>query len=438
MVAANQVAVVGGLAADGRLPDDRRIDQGRREPGRGRGREARGGSQDAGRPGGHDRAPAGRASTADPRQHPPLPPGRRDPLTDRHLPSLPAAFETGHHSGAHGSIVTGTLRLAVAVAAPGRHGLSLDVEADGRSATVRDPGPAIAITPIGTGTARIALNLTPLTTWRGRGPDQRTDSQMTESPTTSCGLSVRADGGSLRNRPSKSTTIPTSRQPDVVTPWLACIRATRAPNTRLRGGHIGSASAAGRDVLEVGPELCITPSRGCVNRLTPRTPAGVGSGGRTARRQGAAMANSQEPAGDGNSTEKAKLAWVNNAIVAGVVSAVIAGAISLTAVSSKITTTPYKRKPPRRYKPPGSWKQQRRPCSRPRTASMTTQTKCPEGVAWLQCSEHAAGYPTYVVDAANLQAVATVVADGTAGNPFHAACIRRSGHNPLIDGHRRV
>ena len=45
------------------------------------------------------------------------------------------------------------------------------------------------------------------------------------------------------------------------------------------------------------------------------------------------MANSQEPAGDGNSTEKAKLAWVNNAIVAGVVSAVIAGAISLTAVS---------------------------------------------------------------------------------------------------------
>lgn len=128
------------------------------------------------------------------------------------------------------------------------------------------------------------------------------------------------------------------------------------------------------------------------------------------------MANSQEPAGDGNSTEKAKLAWVNNAIVAGVVSAVIAEAISLTAVSSKITTTPYKRKPPRRYKPPGSWKQQRRPCSRPRTASMTTQTKCPEGVAWLQCSEHAAGYPTYVVDAANLQAVATVVADGTAGN----------------------
>ena len=46
---------------------------------------------------------------------------------------------------------------------------------------------------------------------------------------------------------------------------------------------------------------------------------------------------------------------------------------------------------------------------------MTTQTKCPEGVAWLQCSEHAAGDPTYVVDAANLQAIATVVADGTAG-----------------------
>lgn len=37
------------------------------------------------------------------------------------------------------------------------HGWSLDVEADGRSATVRAPGPAIAITSIGTGTARIAL-----------------------------------------------------------------------------------------------------------------------------------------------------------------------------------------------------------------------------------------------------------------------------------------
>ena len=88
----DQVAVVGGLVADWRLPDDRRVDQGRREPGRGRGCETRGGSQDAGRPGGHDRAPAGHASTADPRQHPPFPPGRRDPLTDRHLPSLPAAF----------------------------------------------------------------------------------------------------------------------------------------------------------------------------------------------------------------------------------------------------------------------------------------------------------------------------------------------------------
>jgi hypothetical protein len=50
-----------------------------------------------------------------------------------------------------------TPRLAVAVGAPGRHGWSLDVEADGRSATVRAPGPAIAITLIGTGTARIAL-----------------------------------------------------------------------------------------------------------------------------------------------------------------------------------------------------------------------------------------------------------------------------------------
>ena len=59
----DQVAVVGGLVADGRLSDDRRVDQGRREPGRGRGCEACGGSQDAGRPGGHDRAPAGRAST---------------------------------------------------------------------------------------------------------------------------------------------------------------------------------------------------------------------------------------------------------------------------------------------------------------------------------------------------------------------------------------
>jgi hypothetical protein len=39
----------------------------------------------------------------------------------------------------------------------GRHGWSLDVEADGRPATVRAPGPAIAITSIGTGTARIAL-----------------------------------------------------------------------------------------------------------------------------------------------------------------------------------------------------------------------------------------------------------------------------------------
>jgi hypothetical protein len=37
------------------------------------------------------------------------------------------------------------------------HSWSLDVEADGRSATVRAPGPAIAITSIGTGTARIAL-----------------------------------------------------------------------------------------------------------------------------------------------------------------------------------------------------------------------------------------------------------------------------------------
>ena len=37
------------------------------------------------------------------------------------------------------------------------HGWSLDVETDGRSAIVRAPGPAIAITSIGTGTARIAL-----------------------------------------------------------------------------------------------------------------------------------------------------------------------------------------------------------------------------------------------------------------------------------------
>jgi hypothetical protein len=36
------------------------------------------------------------------------------------------------------------------------HGWSLDVEADGRSATVRPPARAIAITSIGTGTARIA------------------------------------------------------------------------------------------------------------------------------------------------------------------------------------------------------------------------------------------------------------------------------------------
>ena len=55
----DQVAVAGGLVADGRLPDDRRVDQGRREPGRSRSCQARGGSQDAGRPGGHDRAPAG-------------------------------------------------------------------------------------------------------------------------------------------------------------------------------------------------------------------------------------------------------------------------------------------------------------------------------------------------------------------------------------------
>jgi hypothetical protein len=37
------------------------------------------------------------------------------------------------------------------------HGWSLDVEADGRSATVRAPGPAVAITSISNGTATIAL-----------------------------------------------------------------------------------------------------------------------------------------------------------------------------------------------------------------------------------------------------------------------------------------
>ncbi len=37
------------------------------------------------------------------------------------------------------------------------HGWSLDVDSDGRSATVRAPGTAVAITSIGTGTAKITL-----------------------------------------------------------------------------------------------------------------------------------------------------------------------------------------------------------------------------------------------------------------------------------------
>ena len=48
--------------------------------------------------------------TGDPRQHPPLPPGRLDPLADRHPPNRASRVqETGRRSGAHGSIVTGTL-----------------------------------------------------------------------------------------------------------------------------------------------------------------------------------------------------------------------------------------------------------------------------------------------------------------------------------------
>ena len=97
-------------------------------------------------------------------------------------------------------------------------------------------------------------------------------------------------------------------------------------------------------------------------------------------------------------------------------SAVIAGAISLTAVSIQDHDNAVQAQATQEIQATGQLETAAQALFETANSIYDYQTKCPEGVAWLQCSEHAAGYPTYVVDAANLQAVATVVADGTAGN----------------------
>jgi hypothetical protein len=60
------------------------------------------------------------------------------------------------------------------------HGRSLDVEADGRSATVRAPARAIAITSDRHRHSQDRAHLTPLDHSAREGPDQRTDIKMTE------------------------------------------------------------------------------------------------------------------------------------------------------------------------------------------------------------------------------------------------------------------
>src|SRR6266516_2163931 len=125
-----------------------------------------------------------------------------DAWPPRHLARRPR-----HHLGlrpARYARSAGSSPRASAVAAPhhidARHGWSLDVEADGRSATIRAPGPGHRHHLDRHRHSRDRAHLTPPDHSAREGPDQRTDIKMTEPTDNELRPLTRGERGAWRGR----------------------------------------------------------------------------------------------------------------------------------------------------------------------------------------------------------------------------------------------